>query len=65
MNREEVLEKAIRALGDVMIVSREYFDMDTARIAMEAHRALIGRRSDVQIRRMEAAQKVGECDPNR
>lgn len=56
MTLESALEAAIAALTDVMRTCRDYGDLDTARIAHDAQIALIRRRSEQQIKKMEAAR---------
>lgn len=52
---DEALEHSIASLTQLMRTCGEYQDLDTARIATDAQRALIKRRRPEQVARMEKA----------
>lgn len=59
MTRNQALEAAIAALGELMVICGEYGDLETARTAAQAQRALIALRSPSVARAMEQARGLG------
>ena len=58
MTRDEQLEACIAELTQLQILCGEYHDIETARIAMEAVRALHKRRSPQQVTRQERERGI-------
>lgn len=58
MTRDEQLEHVIHELTQLQVLCGEYGDLETARIAMEAVRALHKRRSPQQVTRQEREKGI-------
>ncbi len=58
MTRDQQLEACIAELTQLQIICGEYHDIETARIAMEAVRALHKRRSAQQVQRQEREKGI-------
>ena len=58
MTRDQQLETAIHELTVLQAVCGQYGDLDTARIAMEAVRALHKRRTPQEVQRQEVQRGV-------
>lgn len=58
MNRDQQLETVIHELTQLQIVCGQYGDIETARIAQDAVRALHKRRSSQQVSKMEQTKGI-------